>query len=159
MSYKMIRYTIFRYELTWNGSKFFEWTFSKIVREILIRQETWLYTYMKKFLKNLLLRNWSDFETISQECSLGDLFQKCSWNFDPSINMALVNWGFLHYTHVKKFLKKSSSLRPLVRFWKKFTDMFLGWPFWKIVWEILIHQQTWLWWMGASCTIRTWSNF
>ena len=35
------------------------------------------YTDMKKFLKNLLLRNrWSDFEIISQECSLGDPFQK-----------------------------------------------------------------------------------
>ena len=26
-------------------------------------------------------------------------------NFDPSINMALVNGGFLHYTDMKKFLK------------------------------------------------------
>ena len=35
------------------------------------------YMDMKKFLKNLLLRNcWSDFEIISQECSLGDPFQK-----------------------------------------------------------------------------------
>ena len=33
--------------------------------------------FLKQFLKNLLLRNhWSDFEIISQECSLGDLFQK-----------------------------------------------------------------------------------
>ena len=55
---------------------------------------------MKKFLKNLLLRNrWSDFEIISQECSLGDP------NFDPSINMALVNGGFSHYMDMKKFLK------------------------------------------------------
>ena len=61
---------------------------------------------MKKFLKNLLLRNcWSDFEIISQECSFGDTFQKCSRNFDPSINMALVNGGFLHYKDMKKFLK------------------------------------------------------
>ena len=31
----------------------------------------------KQFLKNLLLRNhWSDFGIISQECSLGDPFQK-----------------------------------------------------------------------------------
>ena len=31
------------------------------------------YRDMKKFLKNLLLRNcWSDFEIISQECSFGD---------------------------------------------------------------------------------------
>ena len=35
------------------------------------------YRDMKKFLKNLLLRNcWSDFEIISQECSLGDPFSK-----------------------------------------------------------------------------------
>ena len=64
------------------------------------------YMDMKKFLKNLLLRNrWSDFEIISQECSLGDPFQNCSRNFDPSINMALVNGGFLHYVDMKKFLK------------------------------------------------------
>ena len=35
------------------------------------------YTDMKKFLKSLVLRNrWSDFEITSQECSLGDPFQK-----------------------------------------------------------------------------------
>ena len=74
------------------------------------------YMDMKKFLKNLLLQNrWSDFEIISQECSLGDLFQKLFANFDPSINMALVNRGFLHYMDMKKFLKKSSSPKPLVR--------------------------------------------
>ena len=60
---------------------------------------------MKKFLKNLLLLNcWSDFEIISQECSFGDRFQKLQ-NFDPSINMALVNGGFLHSRDMKKFLK------------------------------------------------------
>ena len=63
------------------------------------------YMDMKKFLKNPLLRNcWSDFEIISQECFLGDPFQKCSLNFDPSVNMALVNGGFLHYTDMKKFM-------------------------------------------------------
>ena len=64
------------------------------------------YRDMKKFLKNLLLPNcWSDFEIISQECSLGDPFQKLLQNFDPSINMALVIGGFLHYRDMKKFLK------------------------------------------------------
>ena len=64
------------------------------------------YIDMKKFLKNLLLRNrWSDFEINSQECSLGDPFQNCSRNFDPSINMALVNGGFLPYMDMKKLLK------------------------------------------------------
>ena len=33
------------------------------------------YTDIKKFLKNLLRNHWADFEIISQECSLGDLFQ------------------------------------------------------------------------------------
>ena len=75
------------------------------------------YTDMKKFLKNLLLRNcWSDFEIISQEYSLSDLFKKCSQNFDPSINMALVNGGFLQYMDMKKFLKNFFSPKPLVRF-------------------------------------------
>ena len=61
---------------------------------------------MKKFLKNLLLRNcWSEFEIISQGCSFGDPFQKLRRNFDPSINMALVKGGFLHYKDMKKFLK------------------------------------------------------
>ena len=64
------------------------------------------YMNMKKFLKNLLLRNrWSDFEIISQECSLGDSFQKCLRNFDLPKNMALMNWGFSHYRDMKKFLK------------------------------------------------------
>ena len=41
------------------------------------------YTDMKKFLKNLLLRNcWSDFEIISQECVV--LFKNCSQNLIPS---------------------------------------------------------------------------
>ena len=35
------------------------------------------YADMKNFLRNLFLRNrWSDFEIISQECSLVDPFQK-----------------------------------------------------------------------------------
>ena len=66
---------------------------------------------MKKFLKNFFLQNHlSDFEILSQECSWGECSQECSWgdrlqNFDPSINMALVNGGFLHHMDLKKFLK------------------------------------------------------
>ena len=33
------------------------------------------------------------------------LFKNCLQNFDLSINMALVNGGFLHYTDMEKFLK------------------------------------------------------
>ena len=46
----------------------------------------------------------------------GPLVKNCSRNFDLSINMALVNEDFLYYIDMKKFLKKSSSLKPLVRF-------------------------------------------
>ena len=64
------------------------------------------YMDMKKFLKNFFLQNrLSDSEIISQECSLGHPCQKLQ-NFDLSINMALVNGGFLHYTDMKKFLEK-----------------------------------------------------
>ena len=88
------------------------------------------YMDMKKFLKNLLLRNrWSDFEIISQECSWGNPFQKCSQNFDPSINMALVNEGFLYYMDMKKFLKNLL----LRNRWSDFEiisqECFLGDPF------------------------------
>ena len=31
--------------------------------------------------------------------------------------------------------------------------MFLGWPFWKFRPKILIPQKTWLWWMGATCSM------
>ena len=38
--------------------------------------------FFKQFFKNLLLRNsWSDFKIISQECSLGDPFQKLFTKF------------------------------------------------------------------------------
>ena len=82
--------------------------------------------FFKQFFKNLLLWNrWSNFEIISQECSLGDPFQKCTGNFDLPINMALVNGGFLHYRDMKKLLIKKSSPKQLVRFRNKFTGMFL----------------------------------
>ena len=38
------------------------------------------------------------FEMISQECSWGDLFKKFLHNFDPSVNMALVNGGYFSET-------------------------------------------------------------
>ena len=72
------------------------------------------YMDMKKFLKNFFFQNrWSDFEIISQECSLGDPFQNCLQNFYLSINMALVNVAL--YRH-EEILKKSCSQKLLVRF-------------------------------------------
>ena len=40
-------------------------------------------------------------------------FKKCLRNFDPSINMAVVNGGFLHYTDMKKFLKQEGHDGPV----------------------------------------------
>ena len=66
------------------------------------------YTDMKKFLKNLLLRNClSDFEIIRRNVPKVTLFKTCSWNFDQSINMALVNGGFLHRMDMKKKFSKN----------------------------------------------------
>ena len=87
---------------------------------------------MKKFLKNLLRNCWSDFEIISQECSLGDPFQKFFQNFDPSITMALVNGGFLHYTDMKKFLKNLLLRNCLSDFEIISQECSLGDPFQKV---------------------------
>ena len=59
------------------------------------------YIDMKKFLKNLLLRNcWSDFEIISQECSLGDPFQKLFAKFESIHKHGSGKWGlFALYRH------------------------------------------------------------
>ena len=68
------------------------------------------YMDMKKFLKNFFLQNGlSDFEIISQECSLGDLFQKLIAKFSSIYQYG----GFLHYEEI---LKKSCSQKLQVRF-------------------------------------------
>ena len=55
----------------------------------------------KKFLKNLLSRNrWSDFEIISQECSLCDPFQKFFTKFLSVHEYGSGEWGlFALYIH------------------------------------------------------------
>ena len=74
------------------------------------------YTDMKKFIKDLLLRNrWSDFEIISQECSLGDPFQILFAKFRSVPKHGSGEWGlFAPYRH-EEILKKSSQ-KPMVRF-------------------------------------------
>ena len=60
----------------------------------------------KKFIKNVLLWNRrSDFKIILQEFYLCDPFQIVFMKLWSSLNMALVNGGFLHYKDMKKFLK------------------------------------------------------
>ena len=75
------------------------------------------YMDMKKFLKNFFLQNSSsDFEIISQECSLGDPFQTLSAKFCSVYRYGSGEWGlFALYRH-KEILKKSCCQKPLIRF-------------------------------------------
>ena len=59
------------------------------------------YMDMEKFLKNFFLQNrMSDFEIISQECSLGDPFQKLFAKFWSVFKYGSGEWGlFALYRH------------------------------------------------------------
>ena len=81
------------------------------------------YRDMKKFLKNLLWNCWSDFEIISQECSLGDPFQKLIAKLWSVYKYDSGEWGLLALYRHEEILKKSCSQKPLVRFWNNFTGI------------------------------------
>ena len=99
------------------------------------------YTDMKKFLKNLVLLNhWSEFEIISQKYSLSDLSQKFLVKFWYVMKHSSSEWELFSLYGHEQTPKKFSSLKALVRFWDNFIEMFLGWPFSKIVRKILICQ-------------------
>ena len=73
--------------------------------------------FLKQFFKNLLLWNlWSDFEIISQECSLGGPFQKLCAKFRSVHKHGSGEWGLLALYRHEEILKKSSSLKWQVRF-------------------------------------------
>ena len=74
------------------------------------------WIFFSNSIKIFSLNRGSDFEIISQECSLGDPFKNYVQNFDPSINMALVNGGFFALYGHEEILKKSSSPKLLIRF-------------------------------------------
>ena len=62
---------------------------------------------MKKFLKNLVLRNrWSDFEIISQECSLCDPFQNLFAKFRSVPKHGSGEWGLFALHRHEEILKK-----------------------------------------------------
>ena len=75
---------------------------------------------MKKFLKELFFS-----EIISQKCSFVTLFKTVLRNFDSSINVAVVNGGYLRYTDMK-ILKKSSDFEIISK------KCSLGDPFQKL---------------------------
>ena len=88
------------------------------------------YMEIKKFLRILLLWNGlSEFEIISQGCSLNDPFQKLFVKFWSVKKHSSGEWGLLALYGNEEILKNSSSLKLLVRFWNNFTEMFLGWLF------------------------------
>ena len=61
---------------------------------------------MKKFLKIFFSKTADHVLKLFHRNVLWvTLFKNCLQNFDLSINMALVNGGFLHYMDMKKFLK------------------------------------------------------
>ena len=84
---------------------------------------------MKKFLKNFFLQNsLSDFEVISQECSLGDIFQKNVCKILSVYKYGSGEWGlFALYRHEEIHVcivqKKSCSQKPLVRFLNNITGI------------------------------------
>ena len=117
------------------------WNFDPSINMALVNEGFLHSTGMKKFLKYLLLRNRSsDFEIISQKCSLSDLSQKLLEKFWSVIKHGSCEWGLLSLYRHKQILKKSSSLKPLLRFWNNFIGLFLGWPFSKTVCKISIFQ-------------------
>ena len=91
------------------------------------------YRDMKKFLKNLLLRNCrSYFEIISQECSLGDPFQKLFAKFWSVYKYGSCEWGlFALYGH-EEILKTLFSPNCLSDFEIISQERSLGDPFQKL---------------------------
>ena len=90
------------------------------------------YRDMKKFLKNLLRNCWSNFEIISQECSLGDPFQKLFAKFWSVYKYGSGERGlFALYGH-EEILKILFSPKPLIRFEIISQECSLGDPFQKL---------------------------
>ena len=78
-------------------------------------------------------------------------YQDCSSNRDLSKNMDARGWSlFSLYIYIEN-LKKSSCQKPLDRFQYTLAEMFLWWPFTKIVQAVMICQKTWPpgWWAGC----------
>ena len=85
--------------------------------------------FQKCSLLEPLVRFWNNVSWVT-------FLKNCSQNFDLNKHGS-GEWGLLaQYRHEE--ILKSSSLELLVRFWNNFTEMFLGWPFAKIVHKILI---------------------
>ena len=86
--------------------------------------------FFKEFFKNLLLwKCWSDFEIVSQDCSLGDPFQKLFAKFWSIKKHGCHGGGFLRCVDLKKFFKN----RFLWNCWSEFgiilQDCSLCYPF------------------------------
>ena len=124
---------------------------------------TWeVYMEMKKFLNILLLWNpWSDFEIISQKCSLSDPFQKVFAKF-WSVEETWLWWmggALVTSSPSEQFFKISSSWNHLADFDQNLASQNVPWvkSSSKIVQRILIPTKTLV--AMATCTIQNlWSN-
>ena len=87
---------------------------------------------MKKFLKNLLRNCWSEFEIISQECSLGDPFQKLFAKFRSVYKYGSGEWGLLALYGHEEILKNFFLQNRLSDFEIISQECSLGDPFQKL---------------------------
>ena len=125
------------------------WKFDPWISMALVVGSILHYKDMKKFLKNLLRNCWLEFGIIAQDCSLCDPFQNLFAKFwSAKKRCRRGGGGFLHCVDFREIFQNSSPL-TLVRSSNNFMEMFLGWPFSKIVCKLLICQ------MGATCTVQT----
>ena len=93
----------------------------------------------EKFFKILLLWNClSDFEIISQDCSLGDPFRKL---FPKKHGRH--GGDFLHYTDIKKFLKNLLLWNPWSNLELISQECSLGAPFQKLFVKFWSVKKTW----------------
>ena len=76
------------------------------------------YMDIRKFLKEIFFSETAGqiLKYFHRNVPWVTLFKNCSRNFDPSINMALVNGFFFALYGHKEIFKKSSSPKTLVRF-------------------------------------------
>ena len=100
-----------------------------------------LYIYIET-IKNLLVRNhWTDFHTIWQKCSFGDLLPRLFTPFGYVKKHDRQEAELIFPIYLYRKLKKSSYQKQLDRFQYNFAEIFLCWSSPKIVQAIWIRQK------------------
>ena len=102
---------------------FFGWPSTKSAKMVPLRWTKWPSELKieKTFKRHLLFGQWANFKIISPECSLEDPLP------------VLLKWFCSTRAKNKKYKSWTTSTpRPIGRFQKDFTEMFLGWPSTKL---------------------------